>query len=53
MMQTHKAAAIASSVALAIDAGMLAHVWYVRQQIFPDFVFIFLKKIGGHHVFTN
>ncbi|RFO96601.1 hypothetical protein DIC66_12690 [Rhodoferax lacus] len=43
---------IASSVGIAIGAGVLAYVWYVRGKIFPDFAFFSPRKIKGKYVFS-
>ncbi|MEO6146726.1 MAG: hypothetical protein ABIT70_06670 [Sulfuriferula sp.] len=44
---------IASSIGIAISIGMLAYIWYVREKIFPDFVFISPKKIKGEYIFSS
>jgi len=44
---------VATSVMLAVNLGVLAYVWYVREQLFPGFAFITPKKIKGRYVFAN
>ena len=44
---------IASSIGIAINIGMLAYVWYVRDKIFPDFAFISPKKVKGEYIFAS
>lgn len=44
---------IVTSMSLGIGIAILGFVWFVRQQLFPDFVFKNPKKIKGHYVFTN
>lgn len=46
-------APIASSVGIAINIGILAYIWYVRDKIFPDFVFITPRKIKGKYLFAD
>ena len=44
---------IASSIGMAINLGMLAYVWYVRDKLFPDFAFISPKKVKGEYIFAS
>lgn len=42
---------LANSIALAINFGMIAFVWYVRHKLFPDFLFITPVKVKGEYHF--
>jgi hypothetical protein len=44
---------VATSVALAIGLGMVTYVWFVRQRLFPDLVFMGARKIDGRYVFSD
>lgn len=44
---------VATSIAIAVNLAVLAYVWYVRQQLFPDFVFISPKKSKGEYAFSS
>lgn len=46
-------APIASTVGIAINLGMLAYIWYVREKIFPGFALMTPKKIKGQYVFAG
>lgn len=40
-------------VAVGINLAMLAYVWYVRYQLFPDFLAFSPKKLSGKYVFVT
>ncbi|MEO8004662.1 MAG: hypothetical protein ABI771_07135 [Betaproteobacteria bacterium] len=44
---------IATIVVVAINIGVLALVWYVREKLFPDFAVITPKKLKGRYVFSD
>ncbi len=44
---------MATSIGIAIGIGIIAFVWYVRENIFPDFAFITPKKFKGQYVFAG
>ncbi|MEO6921217.1 MAG: hypothetical protein ABI171_19715 [Collimonas sp.] len=44
---------IAATVGIAIGVGLASYTWYVRQKIFPDFLFVTPKKINGVYAFSN
>lgn len=44
---------IASSIGISIAIGIIAFVWYVREQIFPNFALMTPKKIKGQYVFVG
>jgi len=43
----------ATSIGLAIGVAVCAYVWFVRQRLFPDFVFMSPKKLDGRYVFAD
>ena len=43
----------ATVIGLAIGAAIYAYVWFVRQRLFPDFVFWWPRKAGGQYVFAD
>ena len=44
---------VATGIALALNVAVLAYVLYVRQKLFPDFVFVTPKKVKGQYVFSS
>lgn len=42
---------VASSIGIAITIGLTAYVWYVRDKVFPGFLFLAPKKVKGKYVF--
>ncbi|HEX5337932.1 MAG TPA: hypothetical protein VFW53_05815, partial [Gallionella sp.] len=44
---------VATAIGLAVGAGLLIFVWYVRQKLFPDFAFTAPKKVKGQYVFSD
>jgi hypothetical protein len=46
------APAAATAIALLVNLGILAYVWYVRKKIFPDFGLFSPKKSNGQYVFS-
>lgn len=46
-------APVISAIGMGITLAMLAFVWYLRTQLFPDFAFIKPKKVKGRYVFSN
>jgi hypothetical protein len=46
-------APVISAIGMGISLAMLAFVWYLRTQLFPDFAFIKPKKVKGQYVFSN
>jgi cation transport ATPase len=42
---------LANSIALSVNFGMIAFVWYVRHKLFPDFLFITPAKVKGEYHF--
>jgi hypothetical protein len=52
-LESFTASPVATSIALSLNFAVLAYVWYVRNQIFPDFAFITPKKVKGEYVFSG
>lgn len=44
---------VINGIALAINLAVLAYVMYVRQKLFPDFIFISPKKVKGQYIFSS
>jgi len=44
---------IATTIGFIIGVALLAYVWYVRRQLFPDFAFFGPKKLKGKYVFSD
>ncbi len=44
---------VIASFCLVIILAVLAFVWYVRSCLFPDFKFIWPRKVNGQYVFTS
>ena len=42
-----------ASVDIAISIGLIAYVWYVREKIFPGFLFMTPKKANGSYIFVE
>lgn len=42
-----------AAISLTVNIVMLAHVWYVRSLLFPDFYILGPKKVNGQYVFTS
>ena len=47
------AAPLANTIALSITVAILVFVWSLRSRLFPDFAFIFPRKINGEYVFID
>ena len=52
-LQDFSARPEATTIGFIIGVALLAYVWYVRRQLFPDFAFIGPKKLKGKYVFTD
>lgn len=44
---------VETSFAILVHVGVLAYVCYVRDKLFPDFAFIWLKKLKGEYKFSS
>ncbi|CAG9249607.1 hypothetical protein [Paraburkholderia unamae] len=42
-----------TAIAVAISLAAVAYVWFVRNQLFPDFVFVSPRKMNGRYVFSD
>ena len=40
-------------IGLAIGLALLGYIWYVRSRLFPDFTFLWPRKISGKYVFSD
>ena len=40
-------------ITICFNITLLAYVWYVRSQLFPDFFILGPKKVNGQYVFTS
>ena len=47
------ASPLASTIGISISLGMLLYVWYLREQLFPDFAFLTPRKVKGRYVFSS
>lgn len=52
-LASFKEAPTSSIVALILGTGVLAFTWYVRNKLFPDFLFISAKKVKGSYIFSS
>ena len=44
---------VGSSIGIAIGLGLIAWVWYVRDKIFPGFVFVAPRQVKGKYLFVD
>jgi hypothetical protein len=44
---------VGASIWLVIILAILAFVWHLRSRLFPDFKFIWPRKVNGQYVFTS
>ncbi|MEN6473728.1 MAG: hypothetical protein ABFD81_06930 [Syntrophaceae bacterium] len=44
---------VANTLILIINVAVLAFTWYLRDKIFPDFLFVTPRKVNGTYIFSN
>jgi hypothetical protein len=44
---------VSSWIGIALEIGLIACVWYVREKVFPGFAFMRPKRLKGEYVFVN
>ncbi|MDE2420139.1 MAG: hypothetical protein KGO49_03020 [Gammaproteobacteria bacterium] len=52
-MDIAKTSPISALIAVGFILGIGGYTWFVKQRVFPDFVFTKVKKVNGFYTFTD